>query len=90
MNILLHIYSYVYLIYVNIDVVLQDTGSGETERKIEALVFKMSSCFLHPARAKDCFQKLKELRDNGVFSVLEKFLKEKSVDSDTIKVSLKH
>lgn len=49
----------------------------------------MSSCFQYPAKAKDCFQKLKELRDNGVFRVLEEFLKENSVDADTIKVSLR-
>lgn len=49
---------------------------------------KMSSCFVDPAKAKVFFQKFKELRDDGVFSVVEKFLKETSVNSDTIKVSL--
>ncbi|XP_057795772.1 sister chromatid cohesion protein PDS5 homolog B [Salvia miltiorrhiza] len=63
----------------------EDTGPGETDREIDALVVKMCSCFQYPAKAKDCFQKLKELRDNRVFSVLEKFLKENSADSDTIK-----
>ncbi|KAG6432617.1 hypothetical protein SASPL_104198 [Salvia splendens] len=63
----------------------EDTGPGETERDIEALVVKMSSCFQFPAKAKDCFQKLKELRDNRLFSVVEEFLKENAVDFDTIK-----
>ncbi|KAL1543836.1 sister chromatid cohesion protein pds5-like [Salvia divinorum] len=63
----------------------EDIGPGETERDIEALVVKMSSCFQYHAKAKECFQKLKELRDNRVFSVLEEFLKENSVDFDTIK-----
>ncbi|KAG6435942.1 hypothetical protein SASPL_100823 [Salvia splendens] len=63
----------------------EDTGPGETERDIEALVVKMSSCFQYPAKAKDCFQKLKELRDNRVFRVVEEFLKENSADFDTIK-----
>ena len=50
----------------------------------------MSSCFQYPAKAKDCFQKLKELRDNRVFSVVEEFLKENSADFDTIKVGPIH
>lgn len=69
---------------------MQDTGPGETERQIEALVAKMSSCFVDPVKTKGCFQKFKELGDDRVFSVFEKFLKENSVDSDTIKVSLIH
>ncbi|KAH6832801.1 hypothetical protein C2S53_006048 [Perilla frutescens var. hirtella] len=70
--------------YLNLCRRAKDTGSEETERKIDTLVVKMSSCFPDPAEAKDYFEKLKEVRDDGVFSVLDKFLKEKSVDSDTI------
>lgn len=73
----------------NIVVVLQDNDSEETKRKMEALVVKMSSCFPDPAKAKDCFEKLKEFRGNGVFSVLQQFLgKGTTADSDTMKVSL--
>ncbi|KAI3464509.1 hypothetical protein Pfo_021172 [Paulownia fortunei] len=61
-------------------------GSGEAEKKMEALVLKMSSCFPDPAKAKDCFEKLKELKDNGIFSVLQQFLrKEATLDTETMK-----
>lgn len=51
---------------------------------------KMCSCFVDPAKAKGFFQKFKELRDDGVFSVVEKFLKETSVDSDTMVSLINH
>ncbi|KAL8482154.1 hypothetical protein ACS0TY_028350 [Phlomoides rotata] len=64
----------------------EDNCSGETELKLDALIVKMSSCFPNPTKAKDCFYKLKQFRDKGVFSVLQKFLsEEKIVDSGTMK-----
>ncbi|KAL3845532.1 hypothetical protein ACJIZ3_002935 [Penstemon smallii] len=69
----------------------EEKGSKEAERKMEALVLKMSSCFPDPAKAKDCFQKLNELKDNGISSVLQQILnKENALVSETSKdVSLR-
>ncbi|KAL3641267.1 hypothetical protein CASFOL_016235 [Castilleja foliolosa] len=52
----------------------EDNGSLEAEKKLEVLFVKMSSCFPDPAKAKDCFQKLKELNNNELFNVLREFL----------------
>lgn len=68
---------------------MQDSSCGEAERKMEALVVKMSSCFPDPAKAKDRFQKVKALKDNGIQSVLRQFLKEGTIyDSETTKVNV--
>ncbi|KAK4391079.1 Sister chromatid cohesion protein pds5 [Sesamum angolense] len=53
----------------------EENGSREAERKIDTLVLKMCSCFPDPAKAKDCFQKLRELKDNNTFSVLQQLLR---------------
>ncbi|KAL0360237.1 UNVERIFIED_CONTAM: Sister chromatid cohesion protein pds5, partial [Sesamum radiatum] len=53
----------------------EENGSREAERKVDTLVLKMSSCFPDPAKAKDCFQKLRELKDNNTFSVLQQLLR---------------
>ncbi|EYU22961.1 hypothetical protein MIMGU_mgv1a019419mg, partial [Erythranthe guttata] len=63
-----------------------DSCCVEAERKMEALVAKMASCFPDPAKAKDCFQKLKELKDNGVHSVLQQMLRKGTIlDSEATK-----
>ncbi|KAL0326178.1 UNVERIFIED_CONTAM: Sister chromatid cohesion protein pds5 [Sesamum radiatum] len=53
----------------------EENGSREAERKIDTLILKMCSCFPDPAKAKDCFQKLRELKDNNTFSVLQQLLR---------------
>ncbi|GFP89800.1 sister chromatid cohesion protein pds5 homolog a [Phtheirospermum japonicum] len=64
----------------------KDNGSVEAEKKVEALVVKMSSCFPDPAKAKDCFQKLRELKDNEIFNVLREFLTNQiTLDTETTK-----
>ncbi|KAL0438095.1 UNVERIFIED_CONTAM: Sister chromatid cohesion protein pds5 [Sesamum latifolium] len=64
----------------------EENGSREAERKVDTLVLKMSSCFPDPAKAKDCFQKLRELKDNNTFSVLQQLLRGgTSLDFETSK-----
>ncbi|CAA0827902.1 ARM repeat superfamily protein [Striga hermonthica] len=53
---------------------MEDNGSEQAKKKLESLVMKMSSCFPDPAKAKDCFQKFKELKNNEIFIVLQQFL----------------
>lgn len=68
---------------------LQENSCAETERKMEVLIEKMSSCFPDPAKAKSFFEKLNELKDNETFTVLQQFLnKENTLGSDITKVSL--
>ncbi|KAK4429654.1 Sister chromatid cohesion protein pds5 [Sesamum alatum] len=64
----------------------EENGSREAERKIDTLVLKMSSCFPDPAKAKDCFQKLREFKDNNIYCVLQQLLRGgASLDFETIK-----
>ncbi|PIN16167.1 Sister chromatid cohesion complex Cohesin, subunit PDS5 [Handroanthus impetiginosus] len=72
--------------YLDVWIRAKENVSGEVERKMDVLAVKMSSCFPDPAKAKDCFQKLKELKDDGIFSMLQEFLREgMTLDSETIK-----
>ncbi|KAL6515543.1 hypothetical protein OROHE_018577 [Orobanche hederae] len=64
----------------------EDNGSVEAENKVEALVVKMSSCFPDSSKAKDCFQKLKELKNNEILNVLQQFLSNQTtLDTETTK-----
>ncbi|KZV16550.1 hypothetical protein F511_11382 [Dorcoceras hygrometricum] len=54
------------------DVALDGNGSEDAERKLEALVLKMSECFCDPAEAKDYF---KELTDKGTAVVLRQLFR---------------
>ncbi|KAL9173225.1 hypothetical protein ABFS82_03G099300 [Erythranthe guttata] len=72
--------------YLDLWSISEDSCCVEAERKMEALVAKMASCFPDPAKAKDCFQKLKELKDNGVHSVLQQMLRKGTIlDSEATK-----
>ncbi|KAG8378272.1 hypothetical protein BUALT_Bualt08G0120300 [Buddleja alternifolia] len=64
----------------------EENDSGEAERKMGAVIVKMASCFPDPTKAKDCFKKLKELKDNGILCVLQQLLRgETTLDSETTK-----
>ncbi|KAK6132002.1 hypothetical protein DH2020_034228 [Rehmannia glutinosa] len=68
---------------VNI-IVLVDNGSEKAKKKMEALVVKMSSCFPDSAKAKDCFQRLKNFKDNETFNVLQRLLRNQTtLDTET-------
>ncbi|KAL7117964.1 hypothetical protein ACP275_03G105700 [Erythranthe tilingii] len=72
--------------YLDLWSISEDSCCVEAERKMEALIAKMASCFPDPAKAKDCFQKLKELKDNGVLSVLQQMLRKGTIlDSEATK-----
>ncbi|KAK6132309.1 hypothetical protein DH2020_033933 [Rehmannia glutinosa] len=62
----------------------QDNGSEKAKKKMEALVVKMSSCFPDSAKAKDCFQRLKNFKDNETFNVLQRLLRNQTtLDTET-------
>ncbi|XP_020554556.1 sister chromatid cohesion protein PDS5 homolog A [Sesamum indicum] len=74
------------IIYLDIWNRAEENGYREAERKIDTLVLKMSSCFPDPAKAKDCFQKLREHKDNNTFNMLQQLLRGgTSLDFETSK-----
>ncbi|EPS65437.1 hypothetical protein M569_09341 [Genlisea aurea] len=66
----------------------QKNSCGETDKKLEALVVKMSSCFSDTAKANAFFQRFKELKCCEIYNSFQKFLCNSSISYS--KINLKH